>query len=303
MYKAKISKNISQPRSMLGKQILFRNLWNRIKSNLLRLISIPLFLVAWEVAAHFVASYYPPDRAVIIMPPLEYIFTNEYPKIANFYGVGLGSPQLGHEESYWIATVVLAQNTVITLQRLLVGTLSGAASGIGIGLLISFSPQFRALVETPINVIRTVPMLAWTPLFWLWFGGKSIGQILFIWFAIFLLMVINTINAIDNFPPIYKRFASTLGATKLQLFKTVIIPGIIPELSGAMRVIIGISWAITLGGEYLGAQSGLGFILLRSSLFLFTGKMLVIVFLFMLYSILLNSVFLRIHRYVTRWVP
>ena len=70
-----------------------------------------------------------------------------------------------------------------------------------------------------------------------------------------------------------------------------------------MRVVIAAAWSVTLAGEFLGAEGGLGYLLLRSLQFLSTGKMLIIVALFMLYSNILNRLFLRLHRHITRWLP
>jgi ABC-type nitrate/sulfonate/bicarbonate transport system permease component len=108
---------------------------------------------------------------------------------------------------------------------------------------------------------------------------------------------------VRNVPPIYDQLALTLGASRWQIFRTVTLPAIVPELVGGIRVVLGLSWAITLAAEYLVVESGLGRIMLLSERFIFMGRMIVVVFLFMLYSMVLNALVLRLTRYLTRWMP
>ena len=157
---------ISLDQALSGERSLggWQGLWRRVTSNPLRALSIPLFLLLWETGSHVVSLRYPESAAVVVMPSLEYIVRTEYPRIANFYGVGFVG-QVGHEDSYLIATVVLAQNSLFTLLRLLGGSLIGVLVGVAVGLGMGFDRYFRDVVEPPINLFRAIPALAWTPLF------------------------------------------------------------------------------------------------------------------------------------------
>jgi len=115
------------------------------------------------------------------------------------------------------------------------------------------------------------------------------------------MIVINTIVAIRNVNPIYINFARTLGSNNMRVFKTVILPAIVPELTGGIKVVIGVSWAITLAAEYLVAQRGLGRIMILAERYLFTGRMIIIIILFMIYSLLLNWLFGKLMNFITRW--
>ena len=76
-----------------------------------------------------------------------------------------------------------------------------------------------------------------------------------------------------------------------------------PALIGGIRVCLGVAWAIVLAAEYLGAQSGLGRILILSQTFFDTGRMVIIVLLFVGYALLLNRLVTRVLYRATRWVP
>jgi ABC-type nitrate/sulfonate/bicarbonate transport system permease component len=101
-------------------------------------------------------------------------------------------------------------------------------------------------------------LLALVPLFLVWFGGEPVGIYLYIVFAIAMLMVAYTVNAIQNVHPMYGQFAQTLGASPGQLFLSVYLPAVVPELFGGIRVALGITWGVTPAAEYLAAQASCG---------------------------------------------
>jgi ABC-type nitrate/sulfonate/bicarbonate transport system permease component len=236
------------------------------------------------------------------MPSPVMVFKESFPELATFYGVGMGG-QYGEQSSYFTALLVIGYHSMITIGRLLGGVTIGIALGIGVGLLLGWSKHFRWLFELPILILRAIPALALIPLFLIWFGGTEIGNIFYIAFIVFSMIVINTIVAIKNVDAIYMKFALTQGANRGKVFRSVVFPAIIPELTGGIRVVIGVSWAITLAAEYLAAFSGLGRIMILSEKFAFTGRMIVIILFFMIYSKVLNWFVMKIINYITRWRP
>jgi ABC-type nitrate/sulfonate/bicarbonate transport system permease component len=74
----------------------------------------------------------------------------------------------------------------------------------------------------------------------------------------FLVLVVGIVAAIRNVPPVHMDYAATMGASRLQVYRTVVLPAIVPELVGAIRVGIGLSWGIAVVSELLGAHEGMG---------------------------------------------
>ena len=105
-----------------------------------------------------------------------------------------------------------------------------------------------------------------------------------------------------NVPKKYTQYAFTLGANRFQLFRTIIFHEIIPRLIGPIRVSLGASWAIVLAAEYLAVTTGLGYLMILSERFFKINRMIVIAILFVLFSMILNKIFLRIARRITHWM-
>lgn len=262
----------------------------------LRLAGALVVIVVWEAVAWLLQRLTP--FASTILPPWEMILGTALPSFSLLWaGEGGGAP------SYATALLVLAVNSMATLARLLVGTLSGIVLGMTLGLVMGWSRRIGDFVWPTIQFLRPVPTLALIPLFMLWFGGREIGTWLYITWTIFSMMVVYTVEAIRNVPPLLADHARTLGASRLQVYRTVVLPAIVPALIGGVRVSVGVSWAIVLAAEYLGAQSGLGRVLILSETFFDTGRMVVVVLLFIAYAVALNAVVTRLLYRLTRWVP
>ncbi len=258
-------------------------------------IGLALLFGIWFLGSFLIQRANPQRGRIILPSPVQVI--NDFPGFATYSLEAKGQPSLGL--AFW----VLIQYSAVSLARLFSGTIIGVVSGILIGLLMGTYKYFNKLVSPSLMIIRTIPILALIPLFLVWFGGKEEGNILYISFAVFCMIVINTIEAIKNVPPIYQKFAATLGASKRQTFQTVVLPCILPELIGGIRVVIGLSWAIVLAAEYLAAESGIGYMLISSERYMSTSKMIVLIVLIMIFATILNQLFLKLGNYIIRWKP
>jgi len=110
-----------------------------------------------------------------------------------------------------------------------------------------------------------------------------------------------TVNAVANVAPVYIDNARTFGAGRFFLYRTVILPAILPEMHSAVLLALGAAWAAVLGAEFLGAQSGLGYIIVYSQAFGFLDRMFLIALLVVLYASvsywLANRLFQRLNRW------
>ena len=156
----------------------------------------------------------------------------------------------------------IIQHTLITLIRVIISYLLGSIIGIVVGIVMSRSRIIFGLLEPPIEAIRPVPPVALVPFFILWFGIGDIGKIILAGLGCFMIMVINTIEAVRNVPKIYLHAALSLGAKEDYCFRTVVLPSIIPELIPGLRVGLASAFGLMIAAELMGAQSGLGYMIM-----------------------------------------
>ena len=197
----------------------------------------------------------------------------------------------------------LQPHLVYTFTRTILGTSIGIGLGILVGLAMGWSQKLGYFLGPPVDAIRTIPPLAAAPFFLMWFGPTPTMQLGMLVFYCFLMLVINTISAIRNVPPVYSQFAQTQGASRGQVFRTVVLPAIVPELVGGIRVAIGVSWGIEIVVEMLGAPRGMGqvfgMLLSLQALDLIMAGIIWIA----LMAVVVDYVFARVASYVVRWMP
>ena len=111
------------------------------------------------------------------------------------------------------------------------------------------------------------------------------------------------VNAVKNVPQIYIDNARALGASRGQVYATVVLPAIFPEMRGTILLSLGIGWAAVLGAEYLGAQSGLGYIIIYSEQFAYLDRMFVVALIFVFYASVSFAIFDRLSARLLRWTP
>jgi len=267
------------------------------------LLVLGALIVMWEILSRiYTVEIF---EGVPMVPGWEVLFTRTFLSLADYWGGGLGVPSVleGAPRSYPAAFLAVVSHSWDTLVRLYVGLFAGAAIGTLLGLVISASSWTRRLIDLPVQLLRTLPLLAMVPLFQLWFGTYFIGKVAFVAYGVGVLFVAGTMNAVKNIPPIYIDNARTLGAGTLDLYRTVIIPAIFPELRATILLSLGTAWATVIGAEYLGAQSGLGYILVYSQQFGYVDRMFFVALLFIVFASISYALFNRLSLHLLQWAP
>ena len=196
---------------------------------------------------------------------------------------------------------LLAEDVAMTMVRVLVGFTLGTLLGIGLGLQMAYNRKVFHFFNPLVESIRPVPVIAMIPFFLMWFGITEPGKLLLITLGVFAIVVVSTLEAVRNVPPIFLRAGETLGASKYQLFRTIIIPAVIPELIGPLRVAAALSYTLVVAGEFMGAQSGLGFRIMEARRLFNPDVILVGVVVITGLSAITDTLIRKVTGYITRW--
>jgi sulfonate transport system permease protein len=273
-------------------------------SRLLGGLTVLLALVlAWELLSHIVTAKGSYDEPLI--PGWGYLIGNSLLRMSDYWGGGFGvpAPSEGGPPTYAAALLALGQASLVTFERVVLGIVFGVLGGIGLGLLVASSDAARRLIAPTVHIVRMTPFLAMIPLFNLWFGANTFGIILFVAYGVAVIMFIGTINAVRNVPKVYLDRAATVGANRATVFRHVILPAIFPEIRASFLLSFGLSWSLVVGGELLGAQSGLGVIVTYALQFAYTGRVMIVAFLFVMYAGLSFALFDAVSRRIIDWHP
>jgi sulfonate transport system permease protein len=233
------------------------------------------------------------------------LFTRTFLSMADYWQGGLGVPSVaeGARRSYEAAGLSLLSNSLDTIMRLVAGLAAGGGLGLSLGLAMSWSRWTRRIVDLPVQFLRTLPLLAMVPLFQVWFGTAFLGEVLFVAYGIGVIVFAGTVNAVRNVPQIFIDNARTLGASRIALYRTIILPAILPEMRSTVLLSLGAGWGAVLGAEYLGAQSGLGYIIVYAQQFAYLDRMFLVALLFILYTSVSYWGISRLTARMLVWAP
>lgn len=212
----------------------------RLISVLYTVLGVGLFFAAWWCAA----SQLPRSRLVTPLDAGRDIW-------ANFFY----SPRLG---VFGLGEVGYGSLLLYTVGNVLVGLVIGGAIGILIGTASARLKLLRVFVDPIVLVFGTVPVLVAAPLFLLWFGVVPFTQVLLVTLYSAVMMILFSQRAAQNINPVYERWAMTFGAGSVFRIRHILIPGIVPEIIGGLRITLASAWGLEVFAEILGAPSGLG---------------------------------------------
>lgn len=153
----------------------------------------------------------------------------------------------------------LGLQILISLQRVGIGYSLAAIAGITVGTVVGLVPFIRNGMDPIIQVLRTVPPLAWMPLSLLFFQNNDIAAIYVIFITAVWPIVINTAVGVQQIPQDYKNVAKVLQLSFPEYVTSIMIPATVPYVFTGLRIGIGLSWLAIVAAEMLKADGGIGF--------------------------------------------
>ncbi len=157
-----------------------------------------------------------------------------------------------------------------SLYRILVGFGLGCLIGIPLGFAMGLSKFMRGWFDPIVEFFRPIPPLAFIPLVIIWSGIGERSKILLLFFAALWIMVIAARAGVGSVKLSKIHAAYSLGASKRQILRYVILPNSLPEIFTGMRVAMGVCWGTVVAAELVAAESGVGFMIMVASKFLST---------------------------------
>lgn len=271
------------------------------RDRLIALGVLGIIVAGWQLLSILFPQQIVPG--VPLVPGWQVVFTTTLLSLSLYWpgGWGFGSVAAGDPQSYLYAFLAILYHSGATFIRLLAGFVTGTIVGSALGLAVSWSAWGRRIVNLPIQFLRVLPLLALIPLFQIWFGLSFAGEMSFVAYGVGVIFFAAIVNAVGNVPQVYIENARTFGANRIRLYRTVILPAILPEMSSAVLLALGTAWSAVLGAEFLGSQAGLGYILVYSQAYGFLDRMFFVALLVILYATISYWLAGRVLSHVNRW--
>jgi taurine transport system permease protein len=171
--------------------------------------------------------------------------------------------------------VSLWQHIGVSVYRVLSGVIYGALVGIPLGFAMGLSPVARGLFDPIVEFMRPIPPLALIPLVILWFGIDETAKIFLLFLAALFIMTIAARSGVSSVAITKVHAAYTLGASRLQILRRVILPNALPEIFTGLRTAMGVCWGTVVAAELVAADQGVGSMIMIAKNFLQTDTVVI----------------------------
>lgn len=168
---------------------------------------------------------------------------------------------------------IMMQHLLSSLGRILLGFGVGTAVAVILGIIITRSELMESIVDPVLSLIGPIPAFAFLPLFIIWFGVGEFPKVVLIAFATFLPILTYTVDGLKSVHPTLIRSALSLGASEFDIFTKVILKSALPNIFTGMRVSLGLTFSALVVAEMMGADKGLGFIIVDARNWFKTANM------------------------------
>jgi NitT/TauT family transport system permease protein len=192
-----------------------------------------VFLAAWQI---FVMVYKVPAYLLPAPTEIAQTFVSEFSK--------------------------LLQHGWVTTYEMLLGYAMAVAIAVPLAVAITSSKRFDDFVMPTMLFFQVVPKVAIAPLFLVWFGVGTTPKVLVAFLISFFPIVIDAAVGLRSMSPEMTDLARSMGASRLQVFAQFRLPTSLPYLFSGLKVAATLAIAGAVVGEFVGADKGLGYLLL-----------------------------------------
>ncbi len=149
----------------------------------------------------------------------------------------------------------------ISLFRFFMGYMAAVTAAIALGLVLGRLPFIWQVIDPIVQVLRPVSPIAWSPFIVLWFGIGNMPAIVIIFIAAFFPVLLSTVSAVKKVEKTYLRIAANFEMSEIETLRKIILPASFPMIANGLHMALGSAWIFLVAGEMVGAQSGLGFLI------------------------------------------
>jgi len=189
----------------------------------------------------------------------------------------------------------------ISLTRALLGFAFGGFLGLLLGVIVGMQKKSEEYLNPSIQMLRTVPLLAITPLFIMWFGFGELSKVLLIALGAFFPLYLQTFLGLRNVDKKLYDVARILEFSRLEQITKLMIPAALPNILLGIRLALSAAWMCLVVAELLGADRGVGFMIQDARSFMQTDVVFVGIIIFALAGKISDSFVRFLENHLLKW--
>jgi len=242
---------------------------------MLGVLGAALFFAIWE-AGHYLM----PEAKQRFLPSVEHVLATLY-----FLFVEKG----------------FIHDVLKSCYRIFVSFFAASAIAIPLGIGMGCFAHLRAMVNPTTSGFRYLPAASFIPLLLVWFGPTDLAKMGLLFIGVIFFLIALILDNTEAVPVEYVEAALTMGAPRKQVVLGVIAPAAAPAILDSMRNMIAVGWTYLVIAEIVGAQDGIGAVMMRAGRFLHVDVIMAGIFTIGLLGVLTDLLFRAVRRIFFRW--
>jgi ABC-type nitrate/sulfonate/bicarbonate transport system permease component len=206
-------------------------------------------------------------------------------------------------ESLWTDRALLAPEAWVTMQEILLGFGLAFAVAMTLGFVLSHSVVLNRTLYPLLVASQTIPVLAIAPVLLIWFGYGMLPKVIVTALIAFFPLTVNTVTGFGSVDPEMKTLFRAYKGGRWQTFRKLTLPWAMPYIMAGVKISITLSVIGATVGEWIGADAGLGFVIVQSGSQLLTARLFAALTLLSLIGIVLFVLAVILERVLIPWRP
>ncbi len=195
----------------------------------------------------------------------------------------------------------LAEYTWVSSKRALTGLFIGGGIGFLLGLLNGVFKRADVCLNTTLQMLRTIPVLALISLMIIWFGIGEKVKIIMVAFGVFFPVYINTYHGIKSIDKGLIEMGEIYGLSSFTLFKEIIFPGALSSILVGVRLSLGTMWLVLIAAETIAADAGIGYMAMTARELMQMDKVVLSILIYALLGKLSDVIATALERRLLSW--
>jgi NitT/TauT family transport system permease protein len=195
----------------------------------------------------------------------------------------------------------LLHNSYVTVCEALAGFILGTVSGAIIGLSLWCSKLLAQIAKPYITALSTIPIFALAPIFIVWFGIGIWSKIMLAFISTICVAIVQSYQGAMAADDRFLRFMQVVGASRLKIFKLVIVPSSLIWVMNAAKLNIGLALLGAFIGEFISSEEGLGYMIVKASGLYDMATVIAGIITLIVIALILTSIVEQIEKIVLEW--
>ncbi|MFQ5484385.1 MAG: ABC transporter permease [Desulfobacterales bacterium] len=247
----------------------------RNKSVALGVVGCTAFFAIWEIA-----HYTMPEAKQRFLPSVEHVIATAY---------------------YLLAEKGFMHDIAKSCYRIFVSFFAASAIAIPLGIGMGCFAHLRAMINPSASGFRYLPAASFIPLLLVWFGPTDLAKMGLLFIGVIFFLISLILDSTDAVPIELTEASLTMGASPRQVVLGVITPAAAPAILDSMRNMIAVGWTYLVIAEIVGANDGIGAVMMRAGRFLHVDIIMAGIFTIGILGVLTDSLFRLVSRLAFGW--